>query len=252
MVRTVLLFGLIFAMSACASWGSKDAEKAELFLRMGTANFESGNYPAALSDLLKAEELDSSNAAVQNNLGLTYFMRQRYELSEKHLRRAVSLNEKFTEARNNLSRVLIEMGRYKEAEKELKVVLDDLTYPAIDKAYINLGLAQFNQKKFSDSKQSFLQAMNASRDNCIANAYYGRSMFELKDYENAAPALDTAIGFCQRAVYDEPHYYSALTYYRLGQKEKSIARFTEILKLYPEGKYRDKSKAMLELIRKSN
>lgn len=231
--------------------GSQDAEKAELYLRMGTANFENGNYPGALSDLLKAEELDRNNASVQNNLGLTYFMRQRYDLAEKHLRRALSIESKYTEARNNLARVLIEMGRFKDAEKEIKVVLDDLTYPAVDKAYINLGLAQFNQKNYQGAKQSFLQAMNASRDNCVANAYYGRSIFELKDYQLAAPALDTAIGFCQRALYDEPHYYSALTYYRLGQKEKSMARFSEIIKIYPEGKYRDKSKAMLELIRKS-
>jgi Tfp pilus assembly protein PilF len=239
-------------MTACGSWGTKDAEKADLLLHMGTSQFESGNYPEALVDLLKAEDLDHNNPVIQNNLGLVYFMRQRYELAEKHMRKAISLNPKYTEARNNLSRVLIEVGRYKEAEKELKVVLDDLTYPAIDKSYINLGLAQFNQKKFTESKQSFLNAMNASRDNCVANAYYGRSIFELKDYEEAARALDNAIGFCQRAVYDEPHYYSALTYYRLGQKEKAIARFSEIIKLYPEGKYRDKSKAMLELIRKAN
>lgn len=219
---------------------------------MGTTQFSNGNYPQAMSDLLKAEELDPRNPAIQNNLGLVYFMRQRYDLAEKHLRRALSINSKFTEARNNLARVLIEVGKYKEAEKELKTVLDDLTYPSIDKAYINLGLAQFNQKNFVQSKESFLRAMNASRDDCVANAYYGRSLFELKDYEAAAPALDTAIGFCQRAVYDEPHYYSALTYYRLGQKEKSVARFSEIIKLYPEGKYRDKSRAMLDLIRKSN
>ena len=93
--------------------------------------------------------------------------------------------------------------------------------------------------------------MNASRDNCVANAYYGRSIFEMKDYSKATSALDTAIGFCQRALFDEPHYYSALAYYRLGDKEKSMARFTEIVKLYPEGKYREKSKAMLEMLRKA-
>lgn len=219
---------------------------------MGTSQFESGNYPAALVDLLKAEELDPKNPVVHNNLGLTYFMRQRYELAEKQMRKALSLNQTYSECRNNLARVLIEVGRYKEAEKELKIVLDDLTYGSIDKTYINLGLAQFNQKSYPLAKESFLHAMNAARDNCIANAYYGRTLFEMKDYEAAAPALDTAIGFCQRAVYDEPHYYSALTYYRLGQKDKSLARFSEIIKIYPEGKYRDKSKAMLDLIRKSN
>lgn len=218
---------------------------------MGSTQFENGNYPGALTSMMKAEELDPKNPAVQNNLGLIYFMRQRYDLSEKHLRRAISLNNKYSEARNNLARVLIEVSKYKEAEKELKIVIDDLTYPSVDKAYVNLGLAQFNQKNYAEAKESFLHAMNVARDNCVANAYYGRSYFEMKDYDKAAPALDTAIGFCQRALYDEPHYYSALTYYRLGDKDKSMARFSEIVKLYPEGKYREKSKAMLEMLRKA-
>jgi Tfp pilus assembly protein PilF len=250
MDRILLTFS-IFILTACASGNSKDSEKAELFLRMGSSQFENGNYPAALSDLLKAEELDSKNPAIQNNLGLVYFMRQRYDFAEKHLRRALSLNNKYNEARNNLSRVLIEVGRFQEAENELRIVIDDLTYPSVDKAYVNLGLAQFNQKNYGPAKESFLRAMNASRDNCIANAYYGRTFFELKEYDKASVALDTAIGFCQRALFDEPHYYSALTYYRLGDKEKAMARFTEIVKLYPEGKYREKSNAMLEMLRKA-
>lgn len=250
MAKIILTFSL-FILAACATTGASDKEKAELFLRMGSSQFESGNFPAALSDLLKAEELDSTNPAVQNNLGLVYFMRQRYDLSEQHLRRALSLNKKYSEARNNLGRVLIEESKFTEAEKELQIVLDDLTYPAIDKAYVNMGLAQFNQKNYKDAKESFLHAMNVARDNCIANAYYGRTFFEMKQYDKAAPALDTAIGFCQKALYDEPHYYSALTYYRLGDKEKSMARFSEIVKLYPDGKYREKSKAMLDMLRKA-
>ncbi|HEY8271737.1 MAG TPA: tetratricopeptide repeat protein [Pseudobdellovibrionaceae bacterium] len=250
MAKIILIFS-IFIFAACASEKFKDSEKAELFLRMGSSQFENGNYPAALNDLLKAEELDPKNPAVQNNLGLVYFMRQRYDLSEKHIRRALSLNNKYTEARNNLSRVLIEEGKFSEAEKELRLVIDDLTYPSVDKAYINLGLAQFNQKNYTQAKESFLHAINFSRNNCVANAYYGRSFFELKDYSSASGALDTAIGFCQRSLYDEPHYYSALTYYRLGNKEKAMARFTEIVNLYPEGKYREKSRAMLEMLRKA-
>lgn len=250
MARIILTFSL-FILTACATSGTKDAEKAELFLRMGSTQFENGNYPAALSDLLTAEQLDSKNAAVQNNLGLVYFMRQRFDLSEKHLRRALSLNNKYSEARNNLGRLLIEVGRFKEAEKELQIVIDDLTYSGVDNAYVNMGLAQFNQKNYTDAKANFLRAINSSRDNCIANAYYGRSYFELKEYDRAASALDTAIGFCQKALFDEPHYYSALTYYRLGDKDKSMARFSEIIKLYPDGKYREKSKAMLEMLRKA-
>lgn len=249
-LKFLFTIALCFGISACASFGSDDKEKAELYMKMGVAQYEQGNYPYALRDLLKAKDLDSENPLVENNLGLTYFMRERYDLAEKSLRRAIEINPKYTDARNNLSRVLIEVGKNKEAEAESKIVLNDLTYASLEKAYVNLGLAQFNQSRFEEAKNNFSKAVEAQRDSCIAHTYYGRSQFELKDYRNAADSLDRAVGFCQRSLYDEPHFYSAVAYYRLGNKEKSVARFEEILKLYPSGKYREKAAGMLDLIRK--
>lgn len=239
-------------MLGCASVWQKDKTKSELYLRLGVAQLESGNYPAALREILKAEELDPDSAVIQNNLGLIYFYRERLDLAEKHLRQAVKMDEKYSEARNNLARVLIERGKFADAEKEVKIVLADLTFTKPDKAYINLGLAKFNQKDYSAARSAFAKAIESTPEECSAHTYLGRSYFESNDYSHAAEALDRAIGFCQKNLYDEPHYYSALAYYRLGEKSKAVARFEEILKYYPDGKYRDKAKGMLSLIRKGH
>lgn len=204
----------------------------------------------ALTEFLEADKLDPRNPAILNNLGLCYFMRERYELSEKHISEAIDISPKYTEARNNLSRVLIERGKFAEAEKQLRVVLEDLTYTGQDRAYMNLGLVYFNQSQFEKARESFFQSVKLQRQSCSANTYLGRSYFELKNYIKAAETLDSAIGFCQKDQFDEPHYYSALTYYRLGEKGKSKARFEEIMKLYPQGQYRDKARGMLELLKK--
>lgn len=249
-MRKFLLLAILTTLTACASWKNENREKAALYLQMGTSSFENGDYPNALKALMEAEKLDPQNPAVQNNLGLIYFMRERYDLSERHLRRALELQNNFTDARNNLARVLIEKGRYNEAEKELNKVLDDLTYQGFARAYINLGLLHFNKKNFSAAATAFGRSIDMQNDDCIANNYYGRSLFEMKDYARATQALDRAISFCQKQLFDEPHYYSALAYYREGQKSKSVARFEEIIKIYPNGKYRDKAKDMLELIGK--
>ncbi|QDK39496.1 tetratricopeptide repeat protein [Bdellovibrio sp. NC01] len=237
-------------MMGCAT--KQEKEKADLYLRMGSSLIEEGNYPSALSALLKAQELDPQNPLILNNLGQVYFLREKYELAEKQFRKAIELQKDYTDARNNLSRVLIEQGKYAEAEKELNIVLADLTYGGADRAYINLGLAKFNQKQFTQAEQAFVKVLKLKSDDCIASDYYGRSIFEQKDYSRAAEALDRAIGFCQKNLFDEPHFYSALAYYRLGDKEKSMARFEELIKLYPDGKYRQKAKGMLDLIRKGH
>ncbi|MNJ91146.1 lipoprotein NlpI [compost metagenome] len=241
------------ALMGCSSWSKQEDEnKSQYYLQMATAHLESGNYPFALRDLQSAEKLNPKNPVIQNNLGLVYFMRERFDLSEVHFKKALDLQQEYSDARNNLARLYIEVGRYKEAEKEIKMVLDDLTYANVGKAYINLGLAKFNQKQYEAALRSFEKVLESQSDNCVANTYRGRSIFEMKDYARAAEALDRAIGFCQKELYDEPHYYSALAYYRLGDKSKAIARFEELIKYYPTGKYRNKAKGMLDLIRKGH
>lgn len=228
----------------------KNQEKAELHMSIGNAHFEKRNYPYALQELLRAEELDPRNPLIQNNLGLVYFMRQRYDLSEKHLLKALALEPKFSDARNNLGRVYIDMKRYVDSEKMLRMALADLTYAGADRAWFNLGLLQFNQKKWLDAKASFENSLSVVRDSCLTNTYLGRTLFEMKDYPSAALSLDRAVGFCQSQMYDEPHYYSALAWFRSGDTDKAKARFQEIIQLYPEGVYREKARAMIPLIEK--
>jgi type IV pilus assembly protein PilF len=244
----ICLLSYVTVLSGCAT--TDNTEKADLHQRIGLSFYEQGNYPSALREFLAAEQLNPKNAAIQNNLGLTYFMRERYDLSEKHIRKALDLMHGYTDARNNLGRILIEEGKYAEAEKELKLVLNDLTYTGQDRAYMNLGLVYFNQNQFEKARDQFAKSVGLQRDSCTANTYLGRSYFEMKQYEKASEVLDNAIGYCQKNFFDEPHYYSALTYYRLGKTDKSTARFEEILKLYPQGQYRDKSRAMLEILKK--
>ena len=248
-MRKYLFFLGIICLVGCSSTEKKQ-EQAQLYLQMGTSHISNGNYPFALRDLLMAEELDPKSAVIQNNIGLTYFLRERYDLAEKHLLKAIELQPKYTDARNNLARVYIEQNKFVLAQQQIKIVLDDLTYAEIEKAYVNLGLLNFNQKKFPQAKTAFAKAVESQPDSCLANNYLGRVYFEMKDYKVAAQALDRAVGFCKKQLFDEPHYYGAITYYRLGDKKRAEARFEELLNFYPNGNYREKSEGMLQLIRK--
>lgn len=251
MLKWFLAFGCL-ALISCATTSAKNKEKAELYLRIGITQIDSGDYPGALRNILAAEELDPQSAIIQNNLGLVYFLRERYDLAEKHLQKAVSLDPAYSEARNNLSRTYLESKKFDLAEKEVTIVVNDLTYSNPEKALINLGLIKFNQKNFLAARNAFARAQRAVPDDCIAATYIGRTYFEVQDYAQAAESLDKAIGFCQKNFYDEPHYYSALAYYRLGQKSKATARFEELIKYFPSGAYKEKAQGMLNLIRKGH
>lgn len=221
-----------------------------LHQQIGTNHLMNGNYPEALSELLTAERLDSNDPSIQNNLALAYFVRDRLDLAEKHTRKALAIDPKFSDARNNLARILIERAKYPEAIKELQAVINDLTYPNPEKPLTNLGIAYFSMGQYEKAKENFAKAIDYKRDDCQAQSYFGRCLYEMKDYKRALESLDRAVGFCMRSQYDEPHYYSALTLYQLGQSNKAITRFEEIIKLYPNGSYVEKSRSMLETIKR--
>lgn len=249
-MKSLLIFTLFLGLCSCASLHSDDQQAAMLHAKIGSTHLMNGNYPEALTELLMAEKLDPKNPSIQNNLGLAYFVRDRFDLAEIHIRKALELDPKFSDARNNLARILIERAKYTEAIKELQTVISDLTYINPEKPLVNLGIAYFNMGQFEKARAQFAKALDYKRDDCQAQSYFGRTLFEAKDYSRAREALDRAVGFCMRSQFDEPHYYSALSLYQLGQKDKAIVRFEEIIKLYPQGTYVDKAKTMLETIKR--
>jgi type IV pilus assembly protein PilF len=248
-MKTMVFFIALFALTACVS-NKKNQETALLHLQIGMGHMRTGNYPQALSELMRAENLDPSNPNIQNTLGLAYYFRGRLDLAETHLSRALNINSSFSDARNNLSRVLIDLGKYDKAIIEATRVTKDLTYLYPEKPLINLGVAYFNLEKFKDAEKNLLAAIEISRDNCIAHSYYGRSLYERKEYRKAAEALDRAVGFCQKLQFDEPHYYGALSYFHLGEIKKSVSRLEEVTKIYTDGRYKEKASSMLETIQR--
>lgn len=233
----------------CAAKSVQSQQRASYHLQIGSGHLAQGNYPAALGEFLKAEELDPNNPLVHNQLGLAYFMRQRMDMAEKHFREAIQLNGRFTEARNNLGRTLIERGQHKSAIAELRLAAKDLLYTEPDKIHANLGLAYFQTGDYSAAEKSFLESLKLRRKNCLAQAYYGRSLYELSAFDKAAESLDQAMETCKSMKLEDPYYFAALSYMKIGQREQAVARLEEGLAEFPKGQYAAKARSMLELLK---
>ena len=70
----------------------------------------------------------------------------------------------------------------------------------------------------------------------------------MKRLVQSAQVLDQAIEYCRPEKFEEPIYFSAMSYFTLGEKEKARARIEELLKDYPKSKYVAKAQGMLELL----
>lgn len=240
-------------LSSCSTLNNSDRmETADLHMQIGISHLQRENYPEALKEFLIAEDLAPSNPAVQSNLALTYFFREKYDLAEKHYLKSISLKPNFTEAKNNLARVYIEIGKLNKAEPLLKEVLKDLTFSEYPSAYTNYGILEFKRSNFIVSKNLIKKSLEIDRESCENHLYLGRNYLELNEISLAVDQLDKSITFCKDRNTDEPLYYSALANYRNKQRDRAMVRFEELLQLYPTGKNSEKTKKMLDLIRKGN
>ncbi len=244
----VIIFAL--TLTSCTTFRSEDNEKAQFHLKIGTTHLMNAEYPQALNELLMAEKLDDEDPIIQNNLGLAYYFRGQVQLAEVHLKKSIRLKPDYTDAKNNLGRVMIETGKIQESIPYLESAANDLTYINPEKPVMNLGIAFFKLEKYDKSIEQLQKSLNYKRDNCLAYSFLGRNYYELKDFSKATDTLDKAIGYCKKSQFDEPNYYSALSYYQLGNVEIAKSRLDEIIKMYPFGTYADKAKSMLEVIQK--
>ncbi len=217
--------------------------QAELHLQIGTGHLMKAHYPDAIRELRVAESLEPDNPITHNNLAIALYARKQFASSEEHLRKALDLKSDYTEARNNLGRLLIDTKRYDEAIQELKLVTQDLTYSQPERAYDNLALAYLQTRNFKLAKKNAQAAINLNRADCVAKGLMGQILFQQKQYVAAAAHLDSAIELCKNL--DEAHYFGALSYLQIGQKEKARARMKELISLYPESHFSDLARAEL-------
>jgi type IV pilus assembly protein PilF len=247
MKRITLAIGFL-ALYGCASADKSDHERAILHMQIGTGYLAQGQYPQAINELTKAEQLDPKDPKILNNLGLAYFVRGKTKLAETKFHAAIVQDPNFSEAKNNLARVLIDEAHYSEATRLLREVEGDLTYPYPEKTLSNLGMAFFAQGQYKAAEDYLSRSLHIRRESCATASFYGRTLLEMKRIAQSAEALDQAIEFCRASHFEEPIYFSAMSYFSLGDKEKSRARLEELLKNYPQSKYVAKAKGMLELL----
>lgn len=238
--------GTLLLLTSCGSM-EVNSKKADIYTRLGYDYMENKKYPEALQNFLEAEKLNPNSSVINNGLAMTYYAREKYDLALKHVLRALDADPKNMDAQNNLGRIYIAMGNYDAAEKALNLALKDLTYSQIEKPLTNLGIVYARKNKPTQSKNYFIKALQANRNFCPAYLEYGSLLLKNKDYEMAGGLFDKAVKICENSP-QEVHYLSALSYYQLGKKDFAIARLKEIIKLYPENEYADKSKSLLKAL----
>ena len=182
----------------------------------GMANYDEGQYDAAIKDFDKAIELKSNFPESYNNRGNALNHKGQYDAAIRDYDKAIELKPDYAPAYNNRGNTYYSKGQYdaaiKDYDKALSLKPDDA------EAYYNRGNALNRKGQYDAAIRDYDKAIELKSDD--AEAYYNRGnalnskgQYEaaIKDYDkaielkpdDAAAYYNRAVVYCQMKAYDK-------------------------------------------------
>ncbi|QQR79269.1 MAG: tetratricopeptide repeat protein [Deltaproteobacteria bacterium] len=103
------------------------------------------------------------------------------------------------------------------------------------------GLLLFNDGKLDQAREQFLKTMSLNPENASASYFAGMTYFQKEEYSKAITYFDQSIA--KDSQVSEPHFYKAVSLYRLGRRENSLPEFEKTESLSHSGALYDLAKS---------
>lgn len=238
------LLVLVMSLGSCASKKtSTEAKQAMLYFGAGTQSLMDQNYTEALTNLLKANELEPNNPEILNNLGMAYYFKGEKDLAINTITRALKLDDNNSDARLNLASIYYQAGDINKAEKLYREVMKDLTYDKQARTFYNLGILEIEKRKnLTAAEEYFKKAVKEDQNYCPAFMQlglirYNRGQFNtaLKDFKDASS------GSCYETA--AAHYYYGLTLVELRRFDEARIKLEEVDTHFRKSVYGPKARA---------
>lgn len=226
----MILLGLLFVLVSCAS--NKDRElktrQASLYFGAGTQALMERQYTEALTNLLKADELQPENAEILTNLAMAYYFKGERAEAISTLNKALKFDPKNSDAKVNLASIYFEDNRIPESEALYKEVLKNLTYDKQARTYYNLGLIELEKKNNSKAAENYFRlSLKEDINYCPSHLKLGMIQYDRRMFNQAlATFREATMGTCFESP--APHYYQGLTLIELRRFEDARMKFEEV------------------------
>ncbi len=247
----LLMLLLPVVLAGCANT-VRLREQARSHLDIGTAYLASGQYPAALRELLEAEKLTPDDARVHYLLGIAYYHSKSKGLEEKavaEFRRAIALKPDDSESHNYLGMIHLEKGRYDEAIASFDKALANILYGAPATALYNRGMAYHEKGEHDAALRSYREAVAREPNTVLMpliEMYMGKVWLAKANPTEAVLHLRKSLEIAPTLA--EPHYWLGVCYRELNQPDKAKVAFQTALRLAPEAGFALKAKEQLKLL----
>ncbi len=239
---------MLAGLGACAG-SQKQKAAAESHLNLGMAYVDSGDYTAALKELLEAERNDPKNPQIHYYLSIVYYGKGYNDKALAEGEKAVQLKPDYSVAYNFLGTVYYSQGQYEKAVAAFKKALDDMLYETpslalynMGKAYYRLGdynqaLARYRQAEAKDSRQELLPLIEQET---------GRVKMAQGDIESAVAHFKKATELAPVLV--EAHYLLGECYLKQRKHAEARRAYETVVRLSPASDFGVKAKQALKFM----
>ncbi len=243
----LLLCAVALLASGCASLhGSRDQEKAKLYLQLATDQFNQRDYGRAIESVHEALKFDPNYAAAYNHLALIFLETKRYQKSEEAFNQALVLQPDYPEVFNNLGVLLNRQERYKEAIPYFEKAVASEHYMTPENAYTNLGYAYYRLGQLARAKSYHQKALDVAPLFCLASKNMGDVYAKEKNFPKAAEYFQKAVTNCP--LYQESQYKLGLVLMKMGQRSVAKNQFERLVEHNKSGPYVERSHQVLKYL----
>ncbi|MFC1655062.1 tetratricopeptide repeat protein, partial [Myxococcota bacterium] len=139
-----------------------DERNVQAMIYLAQAYYNWGKHELAERILLKAKEIDDTNALIHNRLGFIYLKMDDMSSAIAAFKKATELDPNLPEAHNNLGVLYNQARDYANATEMLRKAV--ALAPRFFEAYINLGNALRGGKHFKDAEEAYRRALEVKPD----------------------------------------------------------------------------------------
>ena len=165
---------------------------AGAFLLRANLEYRSRNFEAGLKLLQQAEAIDSSSAALQNQIGLTRLRLRERELAEVAFRKAIDID------------------------------------PDDAQAYLGVSFCRLQMRQYEEAADFALRALGLRFDLALGHHYLGVALARLGDDKRAIQAFETCLRY--QPAWNPAHRYLLMLYRRRPDADADVQRHREFLR----------------------
>jgi len=237
-----ILFILLLCIVTLSCYSSTNSSKSSSGVKdkdteftnskaLAIASVRRGNFPQALIDLERAEEINNKDPEVYLIKGIIYYGLKDNALAEEYYLKSIKLDPKYTEAHYNLCGLYLFEERNDEAIEECSIASSDPTYRARASALTNLGIAYFRKGDVNKAKQYYDKALEINPAYVYTHNELGKLYTSIGKEQDAIQEFKQAIsGFPE---YAEAHFNLGVVYLKEGNKNQACYSFRKVVELSP-------------------